>query len=72
MQRSPGAKYWELVADDLSANGWSYGYCSLIDRSGRTSWKVDAHRDDGKRYVVTADELLTAFLEIQEQLRIVS
>ncbi len=48
------------------------GYCSMIDQSGRTLWKVDAHRDDGKRYVVTADELLTAFLELQTQIRIVS
>ena len=28
-------------------------------------WIVDAHRDDGKRYVVRADEILTAFLELQ-------
>jgi len=25
----------------------------------------DAHRDSGKRFVVRADELLTAFLELQ-------
>lgn len=27
--------------------------------------KADAHRDDGKRYVVRADEKLTAFLELE-------
>ena len=32
---------------------------------GRTIWIVDAHRDDGKRFVVRADEMLTAFLERQ-------
>jgi hypothetical protein len=38
--------------------------------SGRASktevrWIADAHRDDGKRFVVHADELLTAFLELE-------
>jgi hypothetical protein len=28
-------------------------------------WIADAHRDDGKRFVVHADEKLTAFLELQ-------
>jgi hypothetical protein len=27
-------------------------------------WIVDAHRDDGKRFVVRADDKLTAFLEL--------
>jgi len=26
---------------------------------------TDAHRDDGKRFVARADELLTAFLELE-------
>jgi hypothetical protein len=32
---------------------------------GRTIWIADAHRGDGKRFVVRADELLTAFLELE-------
>jgi hypothetical protein len=28
-------------------------------------WIVDAHRDDGKRFVVRADDILTAFLELE-------
>jgi hypothetical protein len=28
-------------------------------------WIADAHRDDGKRFVVHADEKLTAFLELE-------
>lgn len=32
---------------------------------GRTIWIVDAHRDDGNRYVVRSDELLSAFLELE-------
>jgi len=28
-------------------------------------WIADAHRDDGKRFVVHADEKLTAFVEVE-------
>jgi len=35
-----------------------------VDSEGRTIWIVDAHRD-GKRFIVRADELLTAFVELQ-------
>jgi hypothetical protein len=30
---------------------------------------ADAHRDDGKRFVVRADEKLTAFLELESVVR---
>ena len=30
---------------------------------------VDAHRDDGKRFIVRADEKLTAFLELESAIR---
>jgi hypothetical protein len=30
---------------------------------------VDAHRDDSKRFVVLADEKLTAFLELESAIR---
>ena len=53
-------KYPEIIADNLSKAGWSWGCVSAIDCSGRTSWIVDAHRGDGKRFVVRADEKLTA------------
>jgi len=36
-----------------------------IDSDGRTIWIVDAHRGDGKRFVVQADEKLTAFVELE-------
>ena len=57
-------KYWETIADDLSKTGWSWGCVSVIDLEGRTIWIVDAH-GYGKRFVVRADELLTAFLELE-------
>ena len=55
-------KNWEIIADNLSKAGWSYGYVSALNRQGRTIWIVDAHRDDGK---VHADEKLTAFVELE-------
>jgi hypothetical protein len=49
-------KDWEIIADNLSKAGWSWGCVSAVDREGRTIWVADAHRDDGKRFVVHADE----------------
>jgi hypothetical protein len=57
-------KYWEIIADNLKKAGWSLGYVSAIDADRQTIWIVDAHRD-GKRFVVRADEILTAFLELE-------
>ena len=48
------------MADNLRKAGWSYGYVSAVDSQGRTIWIVDAHRDDGKRFLVQADEKLTS------------
>ena len=61
--------YWEIIADNLKKRGWSLGYVSAIDSNGRTIWIVDAHRDNGKRYVVRADEKLTAFQELESAVR---
>jgi len=58
-------KYWEIIADNLSKAGWSWGCISAVDSNRQTIWIVDAHRDDGKRFVMRADEKLTAFLEME-------
>ena len=58
-------KGWEVVADRLSKAGWSLGCLSAIDSNRRTIWIADAHRGDGRRFVVRADEKLTAFLELE-------
>jgi hypothetical protein len=60
---------WELVADNLSKAGWSWGCVSAIDSKGQTIWIVDAHRGDDQRFVVHADEKLTAFLELETAIR---
>jgi hypothetical protein len=40
-----------------------------VDSEGQTIWIADAHRDDGKRFVVRADEKLTAFVELESAIR---
>jgi hypothetical protein len=62
-------KYWETIADNLHKAGWSLGWVSALDVQGRTIWIVDGHRDDGKRFVVRADEKLTAFMELELAIR---
>jgi hypothetical protein len=62
--RNPRVKYWEIIADRLSKAGWSWGCVSAVDAEGRTIWIVDAH-GYGKRFVVRADEKLTAFRELE-------
>jgi hypothetical protein len=57
-------KQWEVVADNLSKAGWSLGWVSALDLEGRTIWIVDAH-GYGNRFIVRADEILTAFLDLQ-------
>ena len=58
-------KYWEIIADNLSKAGWTWGCVSARDLEGRTIWIADAHRDDGKRFIVRADEKLSAFVELE-------
>jgi hypothetical protein len=62
-------KYWEIIADNLSKAGWSLGWLSAVDSNGRTIFVADAHCGDGKRYVVRADEKLTAFVELESPIR---
>jgi len=64
--RNLPVKYWELVADKLSKAAWSLGWVSAVDSEGRTLSIVNAHRDNGKRFVVRADEKLTAFVELKQ------
>ena len=48
-------KYWETIANKS---------INARDDDRRTVWIVDAHRD-GRRFIVRADEKLTAFVELQ-------
>ena len=62
-------KYWEIIARNLSKAGWSWGCVSGVDSRGRTIFVADAHRGDGNRFVVRADENLTAFIELESATR---
>jgi hypothetical protein len=58
-------KYWKIITDILRKACWSWGCVSALDSRGRTIWIADAHRNDGKRFIVRVDEKLTAFLELE-------
>ena len=62
-------KDWEIIAENLSKAGWSWGWVSAIDSQGQTIWIVDAHPDDSQRFIVRADEKLTAFVELERAIR---
>jgi hypothetical protein len=51
-----GVKDWELIADNLSKDGWTLGCISSTDHGGRQSWVVAAKRED-------ADALLSARMQ---------
>ena len=56
-------------SDNLSKAGWSWGCVSAVDSQGRTIWIVDAHPDDGRRFIVRATEKLIAFVELEAAIR---
>jgi hypothetical protein len=43
---------------------------AVLIHVARTIWIADAHRDNGKRFVVRADEKPTAFLELESATRV--
>jgi hypothetical protein len=59
-------KDWEIIADNLYKAGWSLGWVSALDLEGRTIWIADAH-GYGKRFIVRAEEILTAFTELERR-----
>lgn len=61
-------KNWEVIADNLSKADWSSGCVSALDSAARMIWIVDTHHSE-KRFVVRADEKLTAFLELEAVIR---
>jgi len=50
-----------------AVNGYE-GCISVVDSNGQTIWIADAHRGDGKRFDVRADEKLTALAELIRKL----
>jgi hypothetical protein len=64
-------KYWDIIADMLSAPVGRRVYCSAVTSHG-WRWVVDAYCGDGRRYIVESDELLSAFLELGATLLLVA
>ena len=60
---------WEIITDNPSKAGWTWGYVATLNRDGRTIFVADARRGDGKRFVVRADEKLAAFVELDSAIR---
>ncbi len=50
----------------------SWGCVSAIDSRGRTILVADANRDGDHRFIVRADEKLTAFIELESAVRAAS
>ena len=48
---------------------WELQHTKPLRTLGVPIWIADAHRDNGKRLVVRADEKLTALLELQAAIR---
>jgi hypothetical protein len=62
-------KSWEIIANNLRKAGWNCGSISSTDHEGRQFWVVAAERGDSGRFIVRADEKLTAFLELEAVIR---
>ena len=60
-------KYWELIADKLASDGWTWGVVSYFDGARRKMICADAHRDAGRRLVVHAEDASVAFAELEAQ-----
>jgi hypothetical protein len=64
----------EIIEGPIKAHDWSLTISAKpvgvrlrlgLDHNGRTIFTADAHRGNGKRFVVRADEKLIAFIELE-------
>ena len=62
-------KYWEIILKNLRNDGWNCGCISSTDHEGRQFWVVAAEREDAGRFIVHAQEVLSAFLELESAVR---
>src|SRR2546428_13037709 len=67
---SAPVKYWEIIADNLSKAGWTWGCASTVDSRGRTFFVADARRGDNQGSIVRPHKKLTAFLELKSPIRL--
>jgi hypothetical protein len=62
-------EYWEIIANDLSKAGWAWESVRAINSNGQKVFIASAHRKDGKRFIVRAGKLSTAFVELEAAIR---
>ena len=60
-------KYWEIIAERLKAAGYTWGCSGAMTPNGGR-YVVDVRCNDGRRFVVESEEILTAFLELEATL----
>ena len=63
-------KHWEImeiIAANLQNAGFSLGWVSALDVDRRPIFVVEA-RGYGKRFIVRADDILTAFLTLERSI----
>jgi hypothetical protein len=58
-------KPWEIIADNLSKPVGVGAVSQPLIPTGERSGLLNAHRGDGQRFIVHADDKLTAFLELE-------
>ena len=64
-------KYWAIIADKIIKAGWHCGlFISSTGSDGRRFWVAAGERQDAGRFIVYADEKLTAFLELESAIRL--
>jgi hypothetical protein len=63
-------KYWEIIADNLSKPVGVGVTCQPRIPRGEQSGLLTRIVGDGKRFVVRADEMLTAFVELEAAIRV--
>ena len=67
---SDSMKYWEIIAENLSQAGLSWGCSSQIDSTGRIIFTADAYSKGGRlRFIVLSDDRLSAFMELERGTR---
>jgi hypothetical protein len=59
----------KIILISKKAVGLPLNVCPFCEERRRTIWIADAHRGDGKRFLVHADEKLTAFIELEAAVR---
>jgi hypothetical protein len=60
----------EIIADNLSSAGWSWGCVSAIDANGRTIWIADSASRRRKAVCCAHGGKADSFLELESQLAV--